>query len=87
MLRGLECTIPKSMEASMRGAIRWWLCAALLLGGTARAEDLPAASRRVADALSALLTASGEGSGVKVVALLPFAEGAGVLPGQGRLVA
>lgn len=71
----------------MRVATRWAMCAALLLCAPARAEDLPAASRRVADALSALLTASGESPGIKSLALLPFVEGPGVSPGQGRVAA
>jgi len=70
----------------MRVATRWAMCAALLLCATARAEDLPAASRRVADSLAALLTASGD-PGVKSLALLPFTEGPGVSLGQGRQVA
>lgn len=71
----------------MRDAARLAVCAAVILCGTARAEDLPAASRRVADSLSALLTASGEAATVKSVALLPFAEGPGVTPGQGKAAA
>lgn len=71
----------------MRVATRLAMCAALLLCGRARAEDLPAAARRVADSLSALLAASGEAASVKSLALLPFAEGPGVAPGQGRAAA
>ncbi|HET9553606.1 MAG TPA: FlgO family outer membrane protein [Anaeromyxobacteraceae bacterium] len=69
----------------MRRWSHWLLCAALTLGGEARAEDLPAASRRVADSLATILAAGGEG--VTSVALLPFGEGAGVMPGQGRMAA
>ncbi|MBI5068153.1 MAG: hypothetical protein HZB56_07920 [Deltaproteobacteria bacterium] len=58
------------------------LAAAALAAGTARAEDLPAAARRVADSLGTALTASPERSSVKTVGVLRFGE-SGVPAGLG----
>ncbi len=51
-----------------------------------RADDLPGAARRAADALATVLASSADAGAVKVVALLPLAE-TGVTAGQGRVAA
>lgn len=59
---------------------------AAALSGSARAEDLPAAARRVADSLAKVLASSPEGAGVRQIALLPLGEPVGA-PGPGRIAA
>lgn len=54
------------------------LAAVMVVTTPSRADDLPAAARKAADAVATALMSSAEAPSIRQVALLPFAEGTGV---------
>jgi TolB-like protein len=70
----------------MRVSQVFFACLALSNAAAARAEDLPAVARRVADSLATVLAESADHASVTKVAILPFQE-TGVAAGQGAFAA
>jgi TolB-like protein len=60
---------------------------AALTAAPARADDVPAAARKVADGLAGALSLAPEKAAVRRVVVLPFVEGQRVVPGQGAAAA
>jgi TolB-like protein len=85
MLPAHRRSIPYVEGVLVRTVVLVLTAAAALNAGSARAEDLAAASRRVADSLASVLAASPGRAAVSTVAVLRFAE-TGVVAGLGAQV-